>query len=135
METLLIEGTSNNPEVLFNPAAQTLQISGFSHPQSTQDFYTPLIHWLEDYKEWLLTKKRLTLYDEPVTFKFKYTYFNSSSAKYIKDIALVLSDMSKNNIPLKVYWFFDAEDDDLREEGEEISDMANLPFLFVEINR
>jgi hypothetical protein len=48
---------------------------------------------------------------------------------------LVLSEMQKSNIPIKVYWFFDEDDDELREAGEELSDMANLPFHYVEINR
>ncbi|HPF92685.1 MAG TPA: SiaC family regulatory phosphoprotein, partial [Tenuifilaceae bacterium] len=93
-----------------------------------------LVSWLEEYKKWLLEKIKIVQTIEPVTFKFKFIYFNSSSAKFIYDIILVLSDMQKSNIPLKLYWYFDEDDDELREAGEELSDMANVPFHYVEIS-
>lgn len=135
MEALLIEGTTTNPEVSFKPNEHTLEIGGYSRPENASDFYIPLIAWLKDYKNWLKKELKTKQNIEPVTFKFKYIYFNSSSAKFMSDIILLLSDMQKNSIPLKVYWFFDGDDDELREEGEELSDMGSIPFHFVEISR
>lgn len=135
MESLLIEGTKINPEVSFKPNEHALEISGYSRPENVRDFYIPLITWLEDYKDWLTEKLKAAQTLEPVTIKFKFIYFNSSSAKFINDMFMVLSDMQKSSIPLKVYWFFDVDDDELREAGEEFSDMANIPFHFAEISR
>jgi hypothetical protein len=135
METLVLEGSTINPRVNFEPSERTLEISGYSRPENVRDFYLPLIEWLEEYKLWILKNQKADESLEPITFKFKYIYFNSSSAKFIHDIMLVLSEMQKSNIPIKVYWFFDEDDDELREAGEELSDMANLPFHYVEINR
>lgn len=135
MEALLIEGTTTNPEVSFKPNEHTLEIGGYSRPENVRSFYMPLITWLEDYKNWLKEELKTNQSIGPVTFRFKYIYFNSSSAKFMSDIILLLSDMQKSGIPLKVYWFFDGDDDELREAGEELSDMANIPFHFVEISR
>lgn len=135
MEALLIEGTTTNPEVSFKPNEHTLEIAGYSRPENVRSFYMPLITWLEDYKNWLKEELKTTQSTEPVTFKFKYIYFNSSSAKFMNDIILLLSDMQKSGISLKVYWYFDEEDDELREAGEELSDMANIPFHFVGVSR
>ncbi|MDD2197638.1 MAG: DUF1987 domain-containing protein [Bacteroidales bacterium] len=135
MEALIIEGTTTNPEVNFSPDEYTLEIGGYSRPENVHNFYVPLIAWLKDYKNQLKKELKTTQNIEPVTFKFKYIYFNSSSAKFMSDIILLLSDMQKSNIPLKVYWFFDGDDDELREAGEEFSEMANIPFHFVEISR
>lgn len=135
MEALLLEGSMINPRVYFEPGERTLEISGYSRPENVRDFYMPLIEWIENYKVWILKNQKPNESLEPITFKFKFIYFNSSSAKFIHDIMLVLSDMQKNSIPIKVYWFFDEDDDELREAGEELSDMANLPFHYVEVNR
>lgn len=135
MDSLLLEGSTINPRVCFEPQERSLEISGYSRPENVRDFYMPLIEWIEEYKNWILKNQSPNESLEPITFKFKYIYFNSSSAKFIHDIMLVLSDMQKNSIPIKVYWFFDEDDDELREAGEELSDMANLPFHYVEINR
>ncbi|HDP54694.1 MAG TPA: DUF1987 domain-containing protein [Bacteroidetes bacterium] len=134
METLVFEGNTVNPKVYFDPEGQILEIGGYSRPENARDFYMNLVTWLEEYKKWLLEKIKVLQTIEPVTFKFKFIYFNSSSAKFIYDIILVLSDMQKSNIPLKLYWYFDEDDDELREAGEELSDMANLPFHYVEIS-
>ena len=135
METLIIEGSTVNPSVNFNPYERTLEISGYSRPENVRDFYMPLIEWLEEYKNWVLKNQKPNTDLEPIAFKFKYIYFNSSSAKFIHDTILVIQNMQKNNIPIKVYWYFDEDDDELREAGEELSDMGNVPFHFVEITR
>ncbi|PKP42044.1 MAG: hypothetical protein CVT95_12620 [Bacteroidetes bacterium HGW-Bacteroidetes-12] len=135
METLILEGSTINPRVFFEPRERMLEISGYSRPENVRDFYMPLIQWIEEYKDWILEDQNSNESIEPITFKFKYIYFNSSSAKFIHDIMVVLGDMQKSNIPIKVYWFFDEDDDELREAGEELSDMANIPFHYVEVNR
>jgi hypothetical protein len=134
MESLKIEGSSVTPKVLFSPKERILEISGYSRPENSRDFYYPILQWLDEYKGWLLANISEERNLDPVSFKFKYIYFNSSSAKFIYDMILVLSDMQKSNIPLKIYWYFDEDDDELREAGEELSDMANVPFNYVEVS-
>jgi len=43
--------------------------------------------------------------------------------------------MQKSDIPLKIYWYFDEDDDELREAGEELSEMSSVPFHYVEVSR
>ena len=42
--------------------------------------------------------------------------------------------MQKAELPISINWHFDKDDDELREAGEELSDMAQVPFKFIEIN-
>lgn len=135
MEPIRIEGTNISPKVSFDPMGRMLEISGYSRPENVRDFYMPLLQWIEDYKSFILSNKPSNSDIEPITFKFKFIYFNSSSAKFIYDIILLLSTLQKDGIPLKIYWHFDEDDDELREAGEELSDMAHVPFFFVEVNR
>jgi len=135
METLRIEGTNTSPRVCFEPEKRILEISGYSRPENARDFYVNIINWLEEFNVWMAKSQKINPSSEPITFKFKYIYFNSSSAKFIFDIIQIISEMQKNNIPLKIYWYFDEDDDELREAGEELSDMANVPFHYVEVSQ
>jgi hypothetical protein len=96
-----------------------------------RDFYFPLIQWLDELNNWIKNNKSLNVEVEPFTFKFKLIYFNSSSAKFIYDIIILLNGFQKEGFSIKIYWYFDEDDDELREAGEELSDMANVPFYYI----
>jgi len=135
MKPLNIIGSQVTPSVFFDPETRELEISGYSRPENVRDFYFPLIQWIDDFDNFLTKAKSISSAIEPISFKFKFSYFNSSSAKFIYDIIVMLNGMQKSGIPLKIYWYYDEDDDELREAGEELSDMANVPFFFVEIKR
>jgi len=135
MKSLQIKGTQVSPAVDFNLETRTLEISGYSRPENVRDFYFPLITWLDELANLLKDSKALNADIEPFSFKFKFIYFNSSSAKFIYDIIIMLNGFQNDGFPLKIYWYFDEDDDELREAGEELSDMANVPFFYVETKR
>jgi hypothetical protein len=132
MKPLNINATAVTPSISFDPQTRNLEISGHSRPENARDFYFPLIQWIDEFDSFITNAKDLTTAIEPITFKFKFLYFNSSSAKFVYDIIIMLNGMQRNGIPLKIYWYFDEDDDELREAGEELSDMANVPFFYVE---
>lgn len=134
MDSLTIAGTTTSPEISFRPNEQTLEISGYSLPDNANDFYEPIMEWLNNY--FVCLKENCPQPDEasPLTFKFKLIYISSSSAKIIKDIISLLNEMQEHKIPISVYWFYDAHDDDMREEGEELADMTEIDMHFVEMN-
>ena len=135
MKSLNIVGTTVSPSVDFNLETRILEISGYSRPENVRDFYFPLIQWLDELNALYSSNRSMNIDIEPYTFKFKFVYFNSSSAKFIYDIIILLNGFQKEGFPLKIYWYYDADDDELREAGEELSDMANVPFSYVEIKR
>lgn len=135
MKSLLIEGTVVSPAVDFNLETRILEISGYSRPENVRDFYFPIIQWLDELNKIQLNNRSMNIDIETFTFKFKFIYFNSSSAKFIYDIILLLNGFQKDGFPIKIYWYYDADDDELREAGEELSDMANVPFFYVETTR
>ncbi len=135
MKSYFVNGTTVSPTVDFNIDTRVLEISGYSRPENVRDFYYPIIQWLDELNLSLANNKSLNLNSEPFSFKFKFVYFNSSSAKFIYDIIIMLNGFQKDGFPLKIYWYYDADDDELREAGEELSDMANVPFYYVETTR
>ncbi|HZJ73817.1 MAG TPA: SiaC family regulatory phosphoprotein, partial [Perlabentimonas sp.] len=63
-----------------------------------------------------------------------YTYFNSSSAKFIFDLVFLLSQIIKDGVPLKIYWYFDEDDEEMKEVGEELAEVAKTNLNFVEVS-
>ncbi len=135
MKTISIEGTAVTPRVYFDPDKRLLEICGYSRPENARDFYDQLLDWIVEYKDFLLKKLEKDTKLDPISFKFKLIYFNSSSAKFVYDIVMLLHEMQISNIPLKIYWYFDEDDDELKEAGEELSDMANVPFHYIEVKQ
>ncbi len=135
MKSFQLTGTTVSPNVDFNLETRVLEISGYSRPENVRDFYLPLIQWLDELNAIQMNNRSMNISVEPFTFKFKFIYFNSSSAKFIYDIVILINGFQKGGFPINIYWYYDADDDELREAGEELSDMANVPFLYVETSR
>jgi len=132
MKPLVIEGTDVTPEIVFNPENCLFEISGCSRPEDVRDFYYPVLNWLEKCKNKILEQK--AKYEEkPITFNFKFSYFNSSSAKFIFDIITEINTFYLEGINIKIYWCFDEGDDDMKEAGEDLSEMCNIPFNYITI--
>jgi len=131
MKSIHIDGTTVSPSVDFNIETRTLEINGYSRPENVRDFYFPLIQWLDELNNYQIEERKRGVVVEPFSFNFKFVYFNSSSAKFIYDIIILLNGFQRDGFPIKIYWFFDEDDDELREAGEELSDMASVPFFYV----
>ncbi|MCB8965119.1 MAG: DUF1987 domain-containing protein [Bacteroidales bacterium] len=134
MNPLKIEQTNVSPLVNFNPTLGIYVMAGYSRPENVRDFYMPIIDWLSEFKDSLCQSKNKGEMLSHIDFDFKFIYFNSSSAKFLYDIVIILNEMQKLSLPISINWHFDKEDDELREAGEELSDMAQVPFKFIEIN-
>ncbi len=59
------------------------------------------------------------------------TYYNSSSAKFFYDIFTELKRLNAANVPFVVEWFYDLDDPDQKEAGEDIAYMAGMEFTFI----
>jgi hypothetical protein len=128
MDSLIIEATEDSPKVLFDTASNRFTISGESRHENSGKFYTPVINWIVKYEETLAPHKN----DTVLTFVFKLDYFNSTSAKYIMDILLVLKKFVDDGYAVKVEWHYDKRDDDMLDAGNEFSDTIDLKFDFIE---
>jgi hypothetical protein len=134
MDALILEGTDNTPRVEFNPESSNFEISGESRPEDVRKFYEPIVDWLDKYNNhlyWILENNNGQ--KKNVTFKFRYEYFNSSSAKYVMDIMNKLSEIQENckNAELQIEWYYDEMDEDMLEAGEEFQNITSLPFKFI----
>ena len=60
--------------------------------------------------------------DGSCRFDFELIYFNSSSAKAIMMLMEKLDEAAANGAEVEVYWYYDEEDDTMRELGEEFGE-------------
>ena len=123
MAPLIINGTEDTPEVVFDPATGKFTITGTSIPENARKFYDNIIVWLDSY-----LKEPNT--DTSVSFKLKY--FNTASTKYLFDIMVQLKPLAADSSNTLVFnWFFADDDDDMYEAGLGFSKMLRYPFNFV----
>ena len=130
MEELKIEGTENTPHIDLNHNDHSLLFEGDSRPENVQQFFNPIIAWLEEYSKHLYFLKDLNNASIAIECNFKFEYFNSSSAKYIMDIITKLSKLDPS-ITLNINWHYEEMDEDMQEAGEEFEDMMGIKFNFI----
>lgn len=129
MEALKIEPTEISPKVYFIPENNVFEISGESRPENVRKFYEPIIAWLNDFGNSIISGE----YKIDPIFNFKFEYFNSSSAKFIMDMLKKLEELFSKGIKLKIIWYYDEGDEDMQETGEEFSKIIEVPFEYVEV--
>ncbi|MCQ2973625.1 MAG: DUF1987 domain-containing protein [Bacteroidales bacterium] len=123
MESLIIEKTNDTPSINFNIETGIFRISDTSWPEDAKRFYTPILEWLKKYFE---------APKPEIVFEFDFNYFNTSSAKIISKILKMLKDnFDKSNIKIK--WFYDVDDLDMKKAGERYSELLEIKFEFIEI--
>lgn len=123
MEKMIIQGAKSSPEVIFDCDQFLLEIKGDSYPEDAAEFFSPVFNMLEECLE--------RLGDNRLVVNIDLTYFNSSSAKVLTDIFDMLDEASGNKA-IEVNWFYDEEDEDNLEIGEELKeDLKHLPFHLV----
>ena len=61
----------------------------------------------------------------------KLVYFNTSSSKSILDVLRKL-EVLKTRSEVVVKWYYEKEDEDMLEVGEDYREIVNLPFAMIE---
>jgi hypothetical protein len=124
MSELLIKSTRTTPEVSFQPNTGVLSIEGRSSPENAPNFYLQITKSLEQLSE----------YDTPkLTANFMLEYFNTSSSRCFLDLFRQIERISKQSKEVEVNWYFEEDDDDIREQGEDFAEFVAIPFNIREV--
>jgi hypothetical protein len=123
MQDLYIEAAKDTPQIKFDSQKNELFIEGQSYPESASEFYNPILEWIEKYGE----QKDIDL-----TVSFKFTYFNTSSSKAILDILDILDVFHEKGKEPKVNWYYEKDDEDIKESGEEFAEDIKYSFNILE---
>ena len=122
MEAIFIKATDVSPEVILNPGDKKFSISGWSRPESPSKFYTPVKNWIEENGEKYLNN---------ATVEFKVDYFNTPSARVLRELMDMLENLHKKGIKVNVNWYY--EDESAKEEFTyEFASGLTLPINLIE---
>jgi hypothetical protein len=124
MEPISIEGTPKTPTVKFDANDGVIEIKGRSIPENSIEFYKPLVDWLEEYKNDPLPMTKVNIQLE---------YFNTSSSKCILDVFKKLETIHKAKHDVEINWYYEEDDEDMLEAGEDYESIIRIPFKMIEI--
>jgi hypothetical protein len=125
MKIFYCKATETTPLVSFNPENGELTIEGNAIPDNSEEFFSPILSWLEEYTKNTTVKTTLNL---------KLHYFNVSSSKRILFIFYKLNELIKKNRSVVVNWYYVEDEDEMFEVGQDFAFMVNIPFHFIEYN-
>ena len=123
MESLLIEGTAKTPTVKFD-AGGLLEVKGRSIPENSIEFYKPMVDWLDKYAKSPAKQTKVNIQLE---------YFNTSSSKCILDVFKKLEVIHKLSNEVVINWYYEEDDEDMLEAGEDYESIIRIPFKMIEI--
>ncbi|GAB4126145.1 MAG: DUF1987 domain-containing protein [Raineya sp.] len=124
MESLIIENTNKTPKVFFNALNGKMELAGRSIPENSFQFYEPLLQWIDEYAK---------SPQDQTSFTFKLDYFNTSSSMYILGILKKLEKMYLEGKNVKVFWYYDTEDEDMLQTGEDLRQIVKIPIEMTEL--
>lgn len=104
MQDLFIQGSDSLPTVSFKTNGE-LKISGRALPEDAAKFFSPLIHWIEEFSL------------EEINMEVNLDYFNTSVSKQLLDLFKTI-DNKKSIITVNVTWMYEEGDDEMLESGE-----------------
>lgn len=120
MEAIHIKGTDVSPEVILDPVNKKFSISGWSRPESPSKFYAPVMKWIEQNGAACLNN---------AVVDFKIEYFNTPSARVLREILDQLDKLFGKGIKVSVNWYFD--DNASKDEFEyEFAQGLSMPINF-----
>ena len=124
MKNLIIKGEAKTPTVEFDYNKGELVISGRSIPENSIEFYKPLIEALESYNSNSQSNTKVDIQLE---------YFNTSSSKCILDVFKKLEAINSGSSEVVINWYYEEDDEDMLEAGEDYQAIINIPFKMIEV--
>ena len=113
METISIEGTPKTPTITFDTGKGFLEIKGRSIPENSIEFYKPLVDWLEKYAS---KPQSATNVNIQLEYVFKK-----------------LEAINKGGSAVVINWYYEEDDEDMLEAGEDYQAIINVPFKMVQV--
>lgn len=124
MENIQIEGTPKTPVVNFDYEKGLIEIKGRSIPENSIEFYKQMVDWLESYA---VKPQKSTVVN------IQLEYFNTSSSKCILDVFKKLEAIYKQDNDVVINWYYEEDDEDMLEAGEDYQSIIRVPFKMIEI--
>ena len=123
MQELKIAPSKNTPEIFMSPTG-IIRIKGRSIHESADDFFAPVVEWINNY---MINPARLTTVD------LNFEYFNSSSSKVLINILQQITHVVSEDKKFVINWYYEDGDDDILERGEYFASILGVSMNFIKI--
>jgi len=104
------------PAVHFSVESGVCEIVGGSYMGNPPVFYKPLYEWIQKFVE----------LEKPIMLNMRMEGFNTSTSKSLLEIFTLLKLLKDKGAEVTVRWFYDPENDDVKEEVEDLEYEALL---------
>jgi len=119
-----IDKTETSPQIDLDLDNGVLDFIGRSLPHNSEQFYSRVYHWLEEYL------------NEPkgeTTVNMKLDYLDTSSSKHLYNIFQKLDAVSERGQKVQVNWHYESGDDEMAETGKDYQSFFGMDFKFIEV--
>lgn len=106
--------TDRSPEIWYDAVSRTLSINGASYPEDAAAFYGPILGALQEVLS--------GLHRSSITVDIALVYFNSSSAKALMNLFMLLEATGEAGNDVTINWFHASDDDTMKEFGEDFAE-------------
>lgn len=123
MDNYSLQPSPKTPLMKFDADQGDFEISGRSIPENSIEFYKPLLSWVDNYVKNPNSKTILSI---------KLEYFNTSSSKCLVELFRKLEEIADKS-EVKVQWYYEEEDEDMMESGQDFQHILKIPLELVPI--
>ena len=123
MERYFVEATKMTPQIELDPDKKVYSLTGNSRPENPMQFYKPMFEWLNAYFESATEK---------MNFEVRMDYFNTSTSKILLDLFELFEKFAESK-DIHVIWYYQSDDEEMQEAGEELLDLVELSHEIKEI--
>jgi len=116
---LIFKAEEDTPYVKLSEDGK-ISIEGRSMPENVTVFYDPIIDWVKEYAK----------NPSEVTEVFVFLYYTNSCS--FKSINTLLKELKKSEdkTKIEVVWYYEEDDQSMKETGEDMQSLVGLPFTF-----
>ena len=120
LQTMRIEESAKLPEVVLDSNGGTISFKGICIPEDAASFFGEIFGWIDVYLKNPLPETNIN---------FEIEYMNTSSMKSVVFLLSKFEIIADTSVT--VNWYYDEEDDDILELGEDLQYMSKLQFQYI----
>jgi hypothetical protein len=114
------------PYILLDAEKKVCMFKGRCIPENPNQYFLSILNWIEGLKN---------LKNDHLDIICKIQYFNTASAKYLLEIFKRLETVAiEGGNKITLNWYYETDDDDMKEAGEHFADLVKLPFNLTELS-
>ncbi len=122
LKPLIIPNSGFSPEINLNLETNTFSIKGRAYPSHPEQFWKPVLDWFST-----LAESTESQPNGGIIVDMSLDFINSGSEKYVLEIVKTLKKIKLG----AVRWYYDEDDEDIMDMGEDLFKSTGISFLFV----